>query len=245
VTEPQSILPRCSARVPRALMKANCMSEFRIGRRFFLAGAGSLASLALAGCATSGTSRVQVATPVVPPEVLAMYAAMPEERFPLPRARIELVDPQYWRQVVTDPTGERPGTVVVDTANRFLYLVRENGQALRYGVGIGRDGFTWSGRGTIQYKREWPTWTPPAEMVARQPELEPYRNGMAPGLDNPLGARALYIFKDGRDTIYRLHGNPDERSIGKAVSSGCVRLLQQDVIDLHARVPSGSPILVM
>lgn len=222
------------------------MTHLSLGRRQFLAGAGSLATLFLAGCATSGSSRLaEDATQAVPPDVLAMYAALPNERFPIPRARIELVEPQFWRQVVSDPTGERPGTVVVDTAQRFLYLVQEDGMALRYGVGIGRDGFTWSGRGIIQYKREWPTWTPPAEMVARQPELEPYRNGMAPSLENPLGARALYIFKDGRDTIYRLHGATDERTIGKAISSGCVRLLNQDVIDLHARVPSGSPILVM
>ncbi len=222
------------------------MTAIILGRRQFLAGAASLTSLLLAGCATSGTTRlVDDPTAAVPADVLAMYAAMPNERFPIPRARIELVPPQYRRQYVDDPTGERPGTVVVDTSNRFLYLVQENGKALRYGVGIGRDGFTWSGRGVIQFKREWPTWTPPSEMIARQPELEPYRNGMPPSLENPLGARALYIFKDGRDTIYRLHGNPDERSIGQAISSGCVRLLNQDIIDLYQRVPSGSPILVM
>ena len=146
--------------------------------------------------------------------------------------------------MVDDPTGERPGTIVVDTADRFLYLVRDDGKALRYGVGIGRDGFAWSGRAQIAYKRAWPTWTPPSEMIGRQPELEQYRHGMAPGLGNPLGARALYIFQDGQDTLYRLHGNPDERSIGQAVSSGCVRLLNQDVIDLYERVPSGTPIVV-
>jgi lipoprotein-anchoring transpeptidase ErfK/SrfK len=227
-------------------MKAFAMTTLSLGRRQFLGGSASLATLFLAGCATSGSSRFAAnATPTVPPDVLAMYAEMPYERFPIPRARVELIEPQFWRQVVADPTGERPGTVVVDTTNRFLYLVQENGQALRYGVGIGRDGFTWSGRGTIQFKREWPTWTPPSEMIARQPELEPYRNGMPPSLENPLGARALYIFKDGRDTIYRVHGATDERTIGKAISSGCVRLLNQDVIDLHQRVPSGSPILVM
>jgi len=224
------------------------MTTIALGRRQFLAGAASLSTLFLAGCASSsGTSRrlTATATPVVPDDIRMMYGALPNERFPLPAARIELVESRYWRQTVDDPTGERPGTVVVDTANRFLYLVGEGGKAMRYGVGIGRDGFAWSGRATIAYKREWPRWTPPAEMIVRQPELEPYRNGMEPGLENPLGARALYIFQGGRDTLYRLHGNPDERSIGKAVSSGCVRLLQQDVIDLHARVPSGSPILVI
>jgi len=221
------------------------MTDLIIGRRAFFAGAASLAALTLAGCASGGSRRAEPEVIRVPEDVLAMYAARPEERFPLPAARPELIEPQYWRQMVDDPTGERPGTVVVDTSNRFLYLVQENGKAMRYGVGIGRDGFTWSGRGVIQYKREWPTWTPPSEMIARQPELEPYRHGMQPSLENPLGARALYIFKDGRDTIYRLHGATDERTIGKAISSGCVRLLNQDVIDLYQRVPSGSPILVM
>lgn len=220
------------------------MTDFLIGRRALLGGAASLAALALAGCATSGPSTVAEETTRIPPDVLAMYAALPNEQFPLPAARIDLVPPQFWRQVVADPTGERPGTIVVDTANRFLYLVRDDGTAMRYGVGIGRDGFAWSGRAQIAYKKAWPTWTPPSEMVDRQPELEQYRGGMAPGPQNPLGARALYIFKDGVDTLYRLHGNPDERSIGQAVSSGCVRLMNQDVIDLFERVPSGTPIVV-
>lgn len=221
------------------------MTEFILSRRGLMSGAASLLALGLAGCATSGSRQLADVGPVVPPEVRQNYAALPYERFPIAAARVELIEPQFWRQVVPDPTGERPGTIVVDTANRFLYLVREGGMAMRYGVGIGRDGFTWSGRGVVQYKREWPTWTPPSEMIARQPELEPYRNGMPPGIDNPLGARALYIFKNGRDTIYRVHGATDERTIGKAISSGCVRLLNQDVIDLYERVPSGAPILVM
>lgn len=224
------------------------MTSPRLGRRSFMLGAASLSALALAGCA-SGSRRI-AAVPIdprasIPPEVLAMYGAMPYEQFPIPAARIELVDPIYWRQDVVDPTGERPGTVVVDTNNRFLYHVAQGGRATRYGVGIGRDGFSWSGRARIAYKRQWPTWTPPAEMIAREPYLEEYRRGMPPGLDNPLGARALYIFEGSRDTIYRLHGNPDERSIGQAVSSGCVRLLNQDVIHLHSQVRDGSPILVM
>ena len=118
---------------------------------------------------------------------------------------------------------------------------------MRYGVGLGRAGFEWSGRGVIQYKRAWPKWTPPDEMIARQPELEQYswRNGgMPPGLDNPLGARALYIFKDGKDTIFRIHGSPEWWTMGKSVSSGCVRMLNQDIIDLYNRVPPKAPIVV-
>ena len=225
----------------------------RIGRRRFLLGASTLSTLALAGCATTdggpalaetaGTRRIKPF--VMTPELFAMYGPLPDEKFPIPAARIDLLDPKYYRQMVADPTGERPGTIVVDTPNRFLYLVGADGQAMRYGVGIGRDGFRWGGKGVIAYKREWPTWTPPSEMIDRQPELEQYRHGMAPGLDNPLGPRALYIFENGQDTLYRLHGNMDATSIGQAVSSGCVRLLFQDIIDLYQRVPVHTPIHVI
>lgn len=209
--------------------------------------AGGLASLALAGCSTTASQRpVPLANSARPidPRVQMMYAAMPEEQFPIPAVDLTKIEPRFYRQLVDDPTGERPGTVVVSTAERFLYLVREDGTAMRYGVGLGRAGFAWSGRALIQWKRPWPTWTPPAEMIAREPELEQWRQGMPPGLDNPLGARALYIFKDGQDTLYRLHGTNEAWSIGRAVSSGCVRLLNQDIIDLYGRVPARTPILV-
>ena len=217
--------------------------QFELHRRQFLLGATSLAGLGLAGCATL-PERAD-ATPPLGADVLSMYAAMPDEAFPIPAARIDLLDPKYYRQVVPYTTSEQPGTIIVDTPNRFLYLVRADSQAMRYGVGIGREGFAWQGRAVIAYKKQWPTWTPPSEMIDRQPELEQYRHGMAPGLDNPLGPRALYIFQDGKDTLYRLHGNMDARSIGKAVSSGCVRLLFQDVIDLYQRVPDGTPVVVL
>ena len=176
-----------------------------------------------------------------------IYGAKPDEEFPLPAIPYWEIEPQYLRQEVADPIGERPGTIVVDTQQRFLYLVREGGRAMRYGVGIGRDGFSWSGRAVVQWKQRWPTWTPPAEMIARQPELQQYsaeNGGMQPGLMNPLDARALYIFQGGEDTLYRLHGSPEYKSIGKAVSSGCVRLINQDICDLYDRVPAKTPILV-
>ncbi|MBU1307455.1 MAG: L,D-transpeptidase [Alphaproteobacteria bacterium] len=216
-------------------------------RRQLLAGAASLSALALAGCATS-SPRVTTTMPapvVVPPDVLAMYGPLPDEQFPVPAAPIAQLDPIFWRQEVVNITGEPAGTVVVDTPNRFLYWTMPDGRAMRYGVGIGRDGFAWGGRAHIAYKRKWPVWTPPSEMVDRQPQLEIYRHGQPPGLDNALGARALYIHQGNTDTLYRLHGNMDINSIGKAVSSGCVRLLFQDVIDLYDRVPSGSPIVVI
>lgn len=187
----------------------------------------------------------------LPPQDAAfaeMYGPLEDGGYMIPAVPYRQIDPRYYRQQVTDPFGERPGTIIVDTADRFLYLTEPGGTAMRYGVGIGRDGFAWSGRGVIQWKQEWPRWTPPDEMVARQPQLVQYsiaNGGMAPGLDNPLGARALYIFQNGVDTLYRLHGSPEWKSIGKATSSGCVRLLNQDVIDLYDRVGSKASILVI
>ena len=224
------------------------MTALAMGRRSFLTGGATFLALTLAGCATTpprALSRQAPAPAAVPPEIVAAYAAVSGEPYPVRASHMALVPTQFWRQEVADPTGEAPGTVVVDTANRFLFHVGEDGLATRYGVGIGRAGFAWSGRAHIAYKREWPRWTPPAEMIAREPELEPYRQGMAPGPDNPLGPRALYIHQGTQDTLYRIHGNPDERTIGQAVSSGCVRLLPQDIIHLHARVRAGSPLLVI
>ncbi len=221
-----------------------------VTRRTFLLGSAGLATTILAGCTTPVRQRAAMIEPepVDTSIYAAMYGPRPEERFPLPAIPYQKIDPRFYRQMVPNPTGERAGVIVVDTANHFLYLTYEDGQAMRYGVGLGRAGFEWAGRGVIQYKREWPRWTPPDEMVARQPELEPYsiRNGgMEPGLKNPLGARALYIFQNKEDTLYRIHGSPEWWTIGKSVSSGCVRMLNQDVIDLHARVQSGTPILVL
>ena len=216
-------------------------------RRSFLIGAGSSA---LAGCTTTARQpapypQSSPAPQQIAPEYLQMYGAMPYEKFPIPPVNLSKIDPRYYRQVVDYPSHESTGTLIVDTPNRFLYLTMEGGRALRYGVGIGRDGFAWGGRARIAYKRQWPTWTPPAEMIDRQPELEKYRHGMPPGLDNPLGARALYIFEGNHDTLYRLHGTAEDWSIGRAVSSGCVRLLNQDIIDLYSRVPNNTKIVVL
>jgi lipoprotein-anchoring transpeptidase ErfK/SrfK len=222
-----------------------------MSRRTFLAGAAGLSSLALAGCQTA---RPQVAAPVeqvqpsVSPSDLTAYRAMPGERFPIPAVDPSKVPEQFRRQLVSYPTSENVGTIIVNTNTFFLHLVQENGMAMRYGVGLGRAGFEWSGRAHVGWKQEWPKWTPPDEMIARQPELEQYsaiNGGMPPGPMNPLGARAIYIFQGGRDTLYRIHGSPEYWSIGKAVSSGCVRLIQQDVIDLYGRVTTGAPILVV
>jgi lipoprotein-anchoring transpeptidase ErfK/SrfK len=173
-----------------------------------------------------------------------MYASVQDGPFVLPAIPYEKVPREYRRQIVQDPTGEAPGTIVVSLQDKFLYLVQPGGEAIRYGVGIGKDGFLWSGRAVIQYKKEWPTWTPPREMIGRKPELVKWAGGQPGGLDNPLGARALYIYKDNEDTGYRVHGSPEWWTIGQAMSSGCVRMINQDVIDLYNRVPNKTTIVV-
>ena len=199
----------------------------------------------------------QPALPAEPalPSYAMMYGPVSDGGFELPAVPYERIDRRFLRQIVPDPTGERPGTVVIDTTSHHLYLVRERGEAIRYGVGLGRAGFEWAGRGVIKWKQPWPRWFPPQDMIARQPELEKYRarqvprkneweGGMPAGLDNPLGARALYIFQGDEDTLYRVHGSPEWWSIGKSVSSGCVRMINQDVIDLYDRVPDETPLIV-
>lgn len=217
-----------------------------LSRRAFVAGL----PVAVAGCVSRGEPLVPASyskstRPVIPPQVAALYAAMPEERFPIPEVDFDDVKPSVLRRMVDDPTGEAPGTVVVDTPSRALYLVMDGGQALRYGVGVGREGLSWQGRAVIQRKAEWPRWTPTKDMIAREPEKNAkWANGMDPGLENPLGARALYLYRDNRDTLYRIHGTNDPSSIGSAVSSGCIRLINQDIIDLYNRVPEGTRVLV-
>ncbi|MCB1438982.1 MAG: L,D-transpeptidase [Nitratireductor sp.] len=180
-------------------------------------------------------------------EFINDYREVRDGDFVLPAIPVEKIDKQFLRQRVNYVTREKPGTIVVDVPKRFLYLVEPNGKAIRYGVGVGKAGFEWSGDAYIAWKKQWPTWTPPAEMISRKPELEKYsedNGGMQPGLDNPLGARALYLFQDGKDTLYRLHGTPVWQSIGTAASSGCIRLMNQDIIDLYARV-NGRPKVVV
>ncbi len=147
------------------------------------------------------------------------------------------VDPRFNKQVVEYPTKERPGTVVIDTNNRFLYYVEGNGKAVRYGVGVGRPGFEWAGVKSVSDKKEWPDWRPPAEMLARRPDLPTY---MAGGPENPLGARAIYL----GSSLYRIHGSNEPHTIGQAVSSGCFRMTNEDVIDLYNRVRVGTKVIV-
>lgn len=215
----------------------------KLTRRQFVA-----SGLALAGAMVSPSLSVASGHRLTDEEAkqfAEMYGPLPNEQFPIPAVDLSKINPAYLRRLGDYRTPEAPGTVIVDTAQRVLFLTLPEGKAIRYGVGIGREGFAWSGRAVIKFKRAWPTWTPPAEMIERQPELEEWRTGMPPGLENPLGARALYIFQNGQDTLYRLHGTGDAETIGHAVSSGCVRLLHHDVIDLFNRVPNDTPIVVI
>ena len=155
----------------------------------------------------------------------------------VPTPAEEQLPPQFQRQVVFFRTAEAPGTIIVDTPSRYLYLVQGNSRALRYGIGVGREGFQWSGLVNITRKQEWPDWTPPPEMIQRQPYLPRF---MAGGPGNPMGARALYL----GTTVYRLHGTNAPETIGSAVSSGCFRLVNPDIIDLYDRVPVGTKVVI-
>ncbi|MGP0059576.1 MAG: L,D-transpeptidase [Beijerinckiaceae bacterium] len=146
------------------------------------------------------------------------------------------------RAIVDDPTGERPGAITIDTKQRYLFLSLEGGKAIRYGVGVGREGFAWQGRAYIGRRAEWPNWTPPAEMLKRRPDLPRFMEG---GIENPLGARALYLYSGHGDTMYRIHGTNEPGTIGKAVSSGCIRMLNDDVADLYERVKVGTRVNVI
>lgn len=232
-------------------------------RRFLTAASLSAAGLATA-CTTPGP-RV-AGLPAVPrpqpgpePEDTSNYALMygplADNGFLIPAVPWEKVPERFLRRQVANTTGEGPNTLVVETGQHFIYYTMPFGRAMRYGVGLGREGFEWSGEGVIESKQEWPKWFPPNEMIDRQPELEKYRasydrktdtwlGGMEGGLQNPLGARAHYIYSDGKDTGYRVHGSPEWNSIGRSVSSGCVRMMNQDVIDLYRRTSVGMKIVV-
>jgi lipoprotein-anchoring transpeptidase ErfK/SrfK len=208
------------------------------------------AILSLAGCVstvhTGAIDPAAASRPAVPAPVAAMYGPVKDGDVTIPAVDVSKIDPRYLRQVVDYKTDQPPGTIVVDPYHRFLYLVMKNGKALRYGVGVAKAGLQFKGSATIARKAEWPHWTPTPDMIKRQPKLyEPLASGLDGGLKNPLGARALYLFRGGKDTLYRLHGTNQPWSIGHAVSSGCIRLLDQDIIDLYRRVPKGARVVVL
>lgn len=212
-----------------------------ISRRLFMIGM----PLALAACTTTGRGRTE--SPALDPRYVSMYAAVRDEPFPIPGVDLRRVDPRWWRQEVSYEGGHAPGTIVVDTPAHHLYYVQSGGTAIRYGVGVGKDeALQFKGNATIGRKAVWPTWTPTANMIRREPDrYGPYAGGLPGGPTNPLGPRALYLYKGGRDTYFRLHGTVEPYTIGTNVSSGCIRLMNQDIIDLYGRVNTGTRVVVL
>ncbi|QCK86858.1 L,D-transpeptidase [Phreatobacter aquaticus] len=202
--------------------------SLNVSRRLFLLGAPAI----LTGCvATSGG--------------VGSYASRQEGSITLPAMDTSGVNPRFLRQEVAYSGGEAPGTIVVRPAERHLYFVTGRSTAIRYGVGVGRQGALWHGRAVVGRKGSWPNWTPTASMIAYDPRNARYAGGMPGGVGNPLGARALYLYRGSRDTMYRLHGTNVPSSIGQAVSSGCIRLFNHDIIDLHDRARIGTQVVVL
>jgi lipoprotein-anchoring transpeptidase ErfK/SrfK len=200
----------------------------------------------LSACAQTGPERPAVKSPSVDPSLAAMYAPIQDGDEAVPGVDVSKMDPKNVRQVVDYKTGYPPGTIVVDPYSRFLYLVMENGKAMRYGVGVAKAGMEFVGEADISRKARWPGWVPTQDMIRREPErYGPLASGLEGGVKNPLGARALYLYQGGKDTLYRIHGTNEPWTIGKSVSSGCIRLLNHDIIDLHRRVPKGSKVIVL
>ena len=192
-----------------------------------------------------------LANPSVTGQYAALYAAVYDDRFPIPAVRLSDINPRYFRKAVYYSTYEKPGTIIIDPENHFLYFIALRGQAIRYGIGVGRQGFGWSGIATIHDKQQWPDWYPPKEMIQRQPTLLQHLTelqgglGMPGGPRNPLGSRAMYLWQGNKDTLYRIHGTNEPWTIGKSVSSGCIRMINQDVMDLYKRTSVGTRVVVL
>jgi len=237
---------------------------FTISRRSLLS-LGLTATSSLAGCSrsskggplfgglldASGTRRSLSGRTISKPSYSVVYASYPGEPAPVKEFNYSQMDLAYLRQEVEYLGAEQPGTVDVDPASRHLYFVEAPGRAIRYGVGVGREGFGWSGTAKINMRRSWPDWVPPKEMVARDPGIRAQLvstsrgKGVPGGPTSPLGARAMYLFADGRDTGYRIHGTTEPETIGTNVSSGCIRMVNQDVIHLYQRAPEGTQVFVL
>jgi lipoprotein-anchoring transpeptidase ErfK/SrfK len=183
--------------------------------------------------------------PVAPQTDPTIYVATSDNGFTVPAVPVEKVPPEFQRQEVTYPTNEAVGTVIINPGAKHLYLITGKNRATQYGIAVGRAGFEWAGEAMITSRTTWPKWTPPPEMIVRRPELEKWKNGQPGGPTNPLGARALYLTTNGIDYGYRIHGTPEWESIGHNASSGCIRMINQDVMDLYNRVADGAKVVVL
>jgi lipoprotein-anchoring transpeptidase ErfK/SrfK len=186
-----------------------------------------------------------LAKPPEPKPVSGAYISTMDSGFALPALPEEEIPTQFRRQEVYFPTAEVPGTIIINPAEKTLHYVTGPNMAIRYGIAVGRAGFEWSGVAEVTEKKPWPTWTPPPEMIARDPKLAKWEKGQPGGLTNPLGARAIYLTTNGVDYGYRIHGTPEWKSIGRNASSGCIRMINQDVIDLYNRVQGGEKVVVL
>jgi lipoprotein-anchoring transpeptidase ErfK/SrfK len=215
-----------SARIPLAACRAGLLVAL---------------SLLLAACAS-----LPLATSGVTPATRALYAAVDDGDFVVPAIPDRYLTPESVRREVDFWTDEPPGSIVVDPYSYFLYYVLRDNRAIRYRVGVGEAGRTFVGRASVGYKRRWPYWTPTANMIRIEPALYgPWAGGMAPGLENPLGSRAMYLYRGGRDSMYRIHGTYEPGSIGNSQSAGCIRMFQQDAMDLYERVDVGARVRVL
>ncbi len=199
-----------------------------------------VAAVALSGCVTTpGTGPAKV-----PPAEVA-YTSTMDGAFPIPAVPLEKLPEPLRRQTVEYVSDEVPGTIVIHPGQRFLYFVTGPKTAIRYGIAVGRAGFEWAGEAQVSETKPWPTWTPPPEMIERDPKLAKWEKGQPGGPTNPLGARAIYLLSNGRDYGYRIHGTPEWWSIGRNASSGCIRMINQDVLDLSQRVQPGAKVIVL
>lgn len=209
----------------------------RLDRRSFLLGSvAGVGALGLGGCAMDTMSLA---------EAEKVYGPVADKKFHIPAVDVKKVDPKFFRKIVQYDSKEAPGTIIVDPANYYVYRIEGDGKATRYGANVGRDGFKWSGEAYVGRKSEWPVWTPPPEMIKRQPEAAKYARGMPGGLENPLGARTLHLYQNGKYTLYTIYSTSDPETIGSGITSGCTGLLTQDMIDLYDRTPVKTKVIVL
>jgi lipoprotein-anchoring transpeptidase ErfK/SrfK len=239
-----------------------------LSRRKMIAGASASAAACLAGCASSNPSPAVNAAALSPPpspgspahstmadaiapNYSAVYAEVKDGEFVVPAVQLSQVNSAFLRTNVAYATTQSQGTIVVDPANHYLYHVEDGGRATRYGVGVGREGFVWYGEARVKSKQEWPDWYPPKEMMGRRPDLKKSMvalqsgEGMHGGPANPLGARAMYLWQGNHDTYFRIHGTNEPWTIGSSQSSGCIRMINQDAMDLYQKTPIGTRVVVL
>lgn len=223
-----------------------------LDRRAVLALCMASAAVAIAGCKrTSATGTTLPSASLNSAATFSDRYGAVADKFPITAIDISQINPAFLRREVVYQSPYPAGTVVIDPAAHFLYLIQSGGTAMRYGVGVGKEGFGWSGVATINSKQEWPDWYPPKEMIQRRPDIQAQLtklqggDGVPGGLSNPLGARAMYLWQDGKDTLYRIHGTLEPETIGTNVSSGCIRMINQDAIDLYGRVGVGTKVVVL